>query len=323
MNVASNNALRLSIIVPVYNVEKWLLRCLNSLYNQNISEDEFEVIVVNDGSPDNSLQIANDFARTHINVVVVSRENGGLAAARNTGIEAATGKYVWFVDSDDHVERNCIGTLVNHAENNDLDILCFGIWLEYPDGRLCEYKIKAESEDRVYKGSDFMANVDMPASACVALYRRDFIEQHQLRFYEGVLHEDQEFTPRAYCLARRISFINLPVYYYYQRGGGIMKSKRNEQRCRDLLKVADSLYAFAIDTLPQDSESYNIIMSRVYFCVTQSLAYHTAEAMDIEVYKTKQYYPFNTKIVSGSMTYKLMLANISLRLYKYIYKLLK
>lgn len=313
----------LSIIVPVYNVEQYLLRCLESLSMQDLDESDFEVIVVNDGSTDNSLTIAENFAKEHGNVKVVTRPNGGLAAARNTGIKFAVGKYIWFVDSDDHIERNCFGTLVDQAEREDLDVLCFNLKLEFPDGRYCDYKIKTESEGIVYAGTDFVVEVDMPAAACIALYRRDFIERNRLEFYEGIFHEDQEFTPRAYCFARRISYLDMPIYYYYQREGSIMKSNRNEKRCRDLLTVAESVYDFAKKNIDSGTGAYRYLMRNVCFCFIQSLAFHTNDAMPISSYRKQPYYPMEASLFRGSMKYKILLANFSPALYSMVYKIVK
>ena len=112
----------LSIIIPVYNVEQYLPRCLDSVLQQDIPYEEYEVIVVNDGSPDSSLAIAESYARRYPNVKVVTRQNGGLSAARNTGLEYAKGEYVWFVDTDDRIASNCIRYLCNYAKDNKLDV---------------------------------------------------------------------------------------------------------------------------------------------------------------------------------------------------------
>ena len=119
--------MKLSIIIPVYNVEQYLKTCLDSVLHQNIAISEYEVIVVNDSSPDGSLAIAEEYARKNSNIKIVTRPNGGLSAARNTGLEHALGEYVWFVDSDDWIEENCLSRLLSIATLESLDILCFNL----------------------------------------------------------------------------------------------------------------------------------------------------------------------------------------------------
>ena len=111
----------LSIILPVYNVEAYLGRCINSCLCQDLPKDNYEIIVVIDGSPDNSIEVARRFQSDNDNVKIVVRENGGLSAARNTGLEAASGDYVWFIDSDDYIEENILGDIVRNLQSNQLD----------------------------------------------------------------------------------------------------------------------------------------------------------------------------------------------------------
>ncbi|MCH5327991.1 MAG: glycosyltransferase [Coprobacter sp.] len=314
---------KLSIIIPVYNVEKYVGRCLDSCLTQGLSSDDYEIIVVNDGSPDNAVAVVEKYRRHHSHIRLVNRVNGGLSAARNTGLDEAEGEYVWFVDSDDRIEEHCAGMLVEQARKDRLDVLCFNLKIEYPDGMTKDFYVHCDSNRTIYSGQDFISSVSMPPAAWIALYRRDFLISNNLRFYEGILHEDQEFTPRTYCLAERIAYVDCPLYYYYQREGGIMKSNRNTQRCRDLLAVADSLYAFTVEHLEKLTPGYISMMQRIYFCVTQSLAYYTKEAMPLSEYRRKPYFPMKTSILTGTMKRKAMLANVSLRIYRLVYKILK
>ncbi len=107
----SNSKILLSIIIPVYNAEKFIHDCLNSLLNQDISAEEYEIICVNDGSTDNSLAILQDYAKSNPNVVVIDKPNGGVSQTRNKGLAASRGEYVWFIDSDDWIARNCLGLI--------------------------------------------------------------------------------------------------------------------------------------------------------------------------------------------------------------------
>ena len=315
--------LKLSFVIPVYNVEKYIGRCLESCLNQDLTAEDYEIVVVNDGTPDNSVAVVEKYQRQHPHIRLVNRVNGGLSAARNTGLSDAKGEYVWFVDSDDHIEPNCARALVEQARRDHLDVLCFNLKLEYPDGLTKDYHVSHDTDGKIYSGQEFITSVGMPPATCVALYKRDFLIDNYLQFYEGILHEDQEFTPRVYCLARRIAYIARPVYYYLQREDSIMKSNRNAKRCRDLLAVADSLYAFTLEHLKVSTPAYKTMMRKVYFSVTQSLAFYSREAMPLSEYRIRPYFPMDTSILSGSMKLKAMLANMSLSIYLLIYKIVK
>ncbi|MCX8531514.1 glycosyltransferase family 2 protein [Chryseobacterium luquanense] len=119
--------MKLSIVIPVYNSSRYLDDCLNSLLAQNMNAAEYELICVNDGSTDDSLKILNEYSNLHTNIKVISQENKGHSAARNTGLRAATGKYVWFVDSDDFIEENSISTIINCMDEQEIDFLTIGL----------------------------------------------------------------------------------------------------------------------------------------------------------------------------------------------------
>lgn len=315
--------LKLSIVIPVYNVEQYVAKCLDSCVNQDLPLDEYEIIVVNDGTPDNSVQIVEEYMQEYSNIRIVNRENGGLSAARNTGLKEAKGEYVWFVDSDDWIEPNVLKSLIDRACKDKLDVLCFNLQLTFPDGRKQKYFVSHEEGGRIYNGKDFVCSVSMPPAAWVAFYRREFLSCHSLSFYDGILHEDQEFTPRAYYLAERISFINDIVYNYNQREGGIMKSKQNVRRCKDLLTVADSLYRFAIENVARDSEAYNEFQKKISFAFCQSLAYYDKGTMNIKEYTKKSYYPlYVSPHLDNKTKWKYRLVNFSVKLYLKVYKLI-
>src|SRR5690554_3713943 len=115
--------IKISLIIPVYNVEKYLEKCLNSCMNQDISEEEYEIIIVNDGTKDSSLSIALKFEQKYKNIKVYSQENQGLSAARNKGLSLAKGEYVWFIDSDDWIKENCLKSITDKCFKENLDAL--------------------------------------------------------------------------------------------------------------------------------------------------------------------------------------------------------
>lgn len=313
--------MRLSIIIPVYNVEQYLRKCLDSVLQQDIPHEEYEVIVVNDGSPDDSVGVVKKVQEVQMvqkgftNIKLVNRENGGLSAARNTGLEHAQGEYVWFVDSDDWIEPNCISSLLTYAEDNYLDVHCFGLQLAFEDGKKEKYTVSYEKNGYVYNGDEFICKVGMPPTAWAALYRKDFLFNNKLRFMEGILHEDQEFTPRAYYLAKRIAYTDQVVYNYLQRTGSIMKSDQSSKRCKDMLVIADSLYAFMQKYMINKTETNAVFRDKINFIFSQSLAYYRKDIIPLSEYKRKPYYP-----LTGKLALKYRLMNVSLTLYLFIYK---
>ncbi len=315
--------LRLSIIIPVYNVEQYIRKCLMSCLNQNLDQSQYEIIVVDDGSIDGSANIVKEVAQNISNILLVRQKNSGLSVARNTGLAKAKGEYVWFVDSDDWIQTDSLEYLVNTACDNELDVLCFGVRYYHTSDHI-DFSVSPTSQvGIIMSGKDFITKVDMIPAAWVAIYNREFLLRNNLRFLEGILHEDQEFTPRVYCMAQKIMYIHQHEYVYLQRQGSIMKSKHNSKRCQDLLKVADSLYAFAIQNLEEGTAAYNTMMRKVYFCLSQSLSFYTKEAMPLTEYKAKPYFPINLALLSGNMKRKAMLINFSVRLYYKLYKLYK
>ena len=306
----------------MYNVEQYIGKCLDSCLNQDLPKDEYEIVVVNDGSPDNSSRIVEEFMKKYSNIRLINRENGGLSAARNTGIREAKGEYVWFVDSDDWIEKNILKYLMSEIYKNRLDALCFNLMLVYSDGLSKSYHIKHGTNEKVFKGDEFLCVVDMPPAAWAAIYKKIFLIKNSLYFYEGILHEDQEFTPRAYFLANRIMFVDKVCYYYFQRVGGIMKSKQNHRRCMDLLTVADSLNEFTDKYIAKHTKVYDIFSEKINFIFSQSLAYYEKSFFPLYKYREKAYYPLRTsELTSIKNRAKYCLANISLSLYLFIYKM--
>lgn len=317
--------MKLSIIVPVYNVEDYITQCLNSLLDQDLGQDDYEIIIVNDGSNDSSDKIANEYVQRHKNVQIINRENGGLSAARNTGLKNAKGEYVWFVDSDDWIEANSLNTLIRLLDKNELDVLCFGVKCYHNAEHIDSSNSPTEYVEQVMHGADFVSKVKMIPAAWAAVYRRSFLSENKLTFYEGILHEDEEFTPRAYFLANKIMYLHKHVYYYRQREGSIMKSARNAKRAVDYLTIADSLYDFALKHTQEGSDQYYYFMQRVNRQVVQSLYFNTGGMPPFALYREKKYFPLTFANLKCKQKDKLkyLLVNISPKLYYLIRKIQK
>ena len=209
-----------SIIVPIYNVAAYLSQCLESLKTQDYTD--FEVICVNDGSTDCSREILSEWESQFPQMKVIDRENGGLSAARNTGLETASGDYVVFVDSDDWVEPTMLSRLAEEAHGEDM--ICFAC--RKSDSGATDTLIPEQNDGWNYYNRHALEHHEVPF-VCVwqRCYRREFLEENNLRFREGILHEDNEFTPRACLKSKRVKVIPDVLYNYRIRPGSIMTTR--------------------------------------------------------------------------------------------------
>ena len=233
-----------SIIIPVYNVENYLRDCLDSMLNQSFAD--WEAICVNDGSTDGSSTILDDLASKDSRVTVISQPNGGLSAARNTGLKAAQGDFVLFLDSDDWLEPDALKILSDNLKDEDL--LCFN------GRRYLEESKRYENADHLVSevyasGWDYYSQNALChrnfAFVCVVLrcYRRSYLFDHGLWFKTGIYHEDNLFTPLACYYAQKVKVIPDVLYDYRVRESSIMTS-RSLKHWKDIIGTANELAEF-------------------------------------------------------------------------------
>ena len=226
---------KLSIIVPIYGVEQYLRKCVDSLLAQNILSSDYEIILVDDGSPDACPQICDTYATAYKNVQVVHRENGGLSAARNSGIEVAQGEYLMFVDSDDYIEPNVLKGLLAQVERDNLDVLRYRLQYVNP-----QYQVFNPYKSNPFKGNDYsevptdgvsFLNSRM-STACYAwtfVIKREILEG--CLFTPGIYFEDTDWTPRMLVGANRVASTDTIVYNYLVREGSITNAvSRSKQK---------------------------------------------------------------------------------------------
>lgn len=229
--------MRFSIIIPVYNVESYLRECLDSVLGQTFTD--WEAICVNDGSTDGSAAILDDYARRDKRFLIIAQPNGGLSAARNTGLAAATGEYMLFLDSDDWVEPTMLKQLAHHC--NSTDMLCFAC--RRTDNGASDPLQTEQAAGWDYYNRHALERREVPF-VCVwqRCYRQQFLLDHGLRFREGILHEDNEFTPRACLAAKTVKVIPDVLYHYRVRPGSIMTTRGLRSK-ESLLLIANDLAA--------------------------------------------------------------------------------
>lgn len=263
-----------TVIVPIYNEEKYLTECLDSLERQTFTS--FEVILVNDGSTDASGLIAAEYAKRNRNFKLLDRKNGGLSAARNTGLEDALGEYVCFLDSDDYYADDAIEKLYKKAKKDNLDQLRFGAY-EFEDGSR-DYKFFEDDCNNnyryrgnysgVYNGIDFyrisFENGDYIPSVCLMFIKRRVIEANKLKFYEGIIHEDNLFGFLLTNVCQRVSVLNEPLYYGRIRQGSITNSPNWMERNRSISIIVNETDKF-YDNNSEAMKQTSVMQMSYYF----------------------------------------------------------
>lgn len=229
--------MKVSVVVPVYKVEEYLPACLDSLLDQGMTAEQYEIIVVDDGSPDGCGAIADRYAAAHSQIRVIHQANRGLSGARNVGIEAAKGEYLWFVDSDDFVMSGVLPRLVEQLDANGLDKLLFN-YVQFLDGEEAQTVQSAAAQNEKYSSLTFFDSAfEMNKSPMVPewktawnyLVRTDVLKNSPLRFVEKTLFEDKEFNFWLDRLAGKSAFSSCVYYFYRNRSSGIVHSAMSDE----------------------------------------------------------------------------------------------
>ncbi len=224
---------KVSVIVPIYNVEKYLEKCINSLLSQTL--EDIQIILVNDGSKDNSGNIAKEYEKNNKDrVIYVEKENGGLSDARNYGLKYATGDFVAFLDSDDYIEKNAYEEMYNKAIEENADYVeCDFIW-EFPN------KIRVDKQ-YPYKNKKEMLSF-VRVVAWNKLIKRQLITDNNLEFPKGLRYEDVEFTYKLIPFINKFAYVDKPFIHYVQREGSIANVQN--ERTAEIFTVLDNVIEF-------------------------------------------------------------------------------
>ena len=239
------NPFDISIIIPVYNTGKLVEKCLLPLLQMN--DDSLEIICVNDGSKDNSLEILKEINEQFPKMKIVNKENGGLSSARNSGLEVANGQYIFFLDSDDWLDIESFLQLKSYCQH-DYDIIHGNFNYTYEDQNPIKNKPQYEVEG--ISGQEFLSKAlltnQFSIPVWINFYKRSFLQDNELKFMEGILHEDEEFNMKAFPLANSIISKNIYFYEYFQRPNSITNNANNgEKRFLDILKISDEIHSYS------------------------------------------------------------------------------
>jgi len=247
MNI--NNQIDVSVIVPIYKVEDYLSRCVDSIVNQTYKN--IEIILVDDGSPDLCGKICDDYSLKYSRIRVIHKTNGGLSDARNYGLAAARGKFILFVDSDDYIDLDAIERMVLLAKENTLDIICgdsYRTIVNNSNSTVNRTKLFGGTvEKKVCTGEEYLVECINKKKYSVAVWTRmystDLIKTNDLYFKKDLLHEDEIWTPRVLLAAKRVGYIKMPFYHYLIRNNSITQIENRKKHVLDVLGTCNELEA--------------------------------------------------------------------------------
>lgn len=207
----------ISFIIPVYNVEKYVERCILSIVSQGLDQEKYELIVVNDGSTDGTLDVLLALKEIYPLIQIINTPNSGPSAARNKGLGFATGEYIFFIDSDDWIGSDSVSYLLEAIKKYNTDIVLIKMQEVYGDGAIKEL-VSSLSEDNVIESvEDYSCKYTLRSSACSGLFKRQLFSESNCQFKAGFFCEDDDFVVKIFSVAKDVISIHRAVYNYYQR----------------------------------------------------------------------------------------------------------
>ncbi|MEK0313681.1 glycosyltransferase [Cohnella sp. 56] len=269
----------ISIIVPIYNVEQYIHACISSIINQTYQN--IEVFLVNDGSPDKCPEICDYYAEIDNRVTVIHKQNGGLSDARNAALKVARGKYILFVDSDDFIELNACEQLINQEKGNDPEIIVGNAWRIEGKTRKPLYK-RNNSNEYFITGTQYLLQElqagNMHMAVWLNLYKRDYLISNNFEFKKGLLHEDEQFTPRVFLKAKKVLKTEILFYNYIIRQGSITNGENKEINAQHMMKTFKELEDIYKNIEPEILRKFlNNDLVDKYFHIVHSAKLHKKE----------------------------------------------
>lgn len=254
--------MKLSIIIPMYNAEKYIANCLDSILNSDLPKDGYEVIVVNDGSKDKGPEIVQEYAGRYDNFVYLTQENQGQSVARNYGLTKAKGEYVWFVDSDDKISKHIDEILIKIEELDNPEVFSFYLQYVTEDDQYLTKAFAFEGEyNKLMSGRDAVISKFQPSSVCVYFIKKSYIDAQQLRFYPGIYHQDSEFSYRMMAHAHTVYFSEYVPYIYIRHENSVVTSTSKEKIQKKLLD--DIIIVKSFMKLSDEFGSSDPVLSKV------------------------------------------------------------
>lgn len=239
--------MKLSIVIAAYNVEKFITKCIISCYDK-ILENDFEIIVINDGSTDNTGEIIATLLSSIPNLKLINKKNTGLGAARNTGIQQAKGEYLWFVDGDDYIAEGVLSLIFEEINRNDLDALVLNYSTVDDKYRMISNNaFDITIDQHVVTGSVFYRNNYEKSYSCFFIFRKALFIEFDVFFKERINMQDSEILPKLLINVNRLSFFNKTCYYYVQHPDSFTNTSNGKKRLKyfeSMIEVKQSLQLF-------------------------------------------------------------------------------
>ena len=251
-----------SVVIPVYNVEAYLRKCVESVLGQTYQN--MEIILLNDGSTDTSGEVCDYYAKIDRRVRVIHKENEGLAETRNKGIAEALGEYILFVDSDDYIHEKTLEWTCEKAEKYAADIVVFDYVSVDEKGREVDQFYIGLQEDKPFQAIEEKTLIYKTPSAWNKLWRREFLLKSEVSFPKGKYYEDLGTVPKWLLLAKRIVYVPKVCYYYLLRTGSIMRQHDFSRNYRDRICMIEDIYRFF-----RQKESYELFQTELEFLLIQ------------------------------------------------------
>lgn len=252
---------KVSVIVPIYNVEKYIGECVQSVMKQTLKD--IEILCVNDGTPDNSMDIVKKLAKADERIEIINKENGGLSSARNAGLEHAKGEYVLFLDSDDYLIPEALEELYKYVSENQLDNIYFDACSFFETEEIHQtqkkyetYYQRNESYNSVYSGMEIFIemrkNDDFKPSACLQMPKRSLLSENQIQFYEGILHEDNLFSLQMVTVEKRVMHVKKDYYMRRVHENSIMTTGKGIRNAYGYFVCNQEIIRFMENTLDEE-----------------------------------------------------------------------
>ena len=265
--------IEISIVIPIYNVENYLRECLESVYKLDLTNKE--VILINDGSKDNSLKIAEEYTNKYFkDTILINQENKGLSGARNAGLNIAAGEYIFFLDSDDFLDSNETELFFKEGIKKKQDILIGNYW-EYfgKDDKKILISSVANKKIINQKGNYFLdRDVKNSCFSVVVwrnLYKKEFLQKHNLFFKEKLLHEDNLFTLKAFRLSNKVGCSDKVFYYYRQTNSGSIMKNMTKKNYKHFLYILNELLDFQEKIIKREDKYFNQLLVGIYWKIVK------------------------------------------------------
>lgn len=286
----------LSIIIPVYNTYTTIRECIVSCTLQDIDENEYEIIVINDGSTDRSIDIIKEFAQIFNNIIIIDKENGGVSSARNAGLRIAKGRYIWFVDSDDWIEINCLKTILIALNKDDLDVMQIG-YNRVQKNKIIPLSKKFRINTEIYNSKEYVDEGFFIGAACGTIFKRKIIIDNNILFDEELeLAEDQIFLLSILNYCQCVKRVNLFCYYYRSNPNSATNNTSHQKLIISIEKICNFRFF-------KTYEKYCKYLITIQFFIYLNLKYsdtillHKHVKNQIIDYKSHPYYLSLDKIV--------------------------